>query len=569
MKKGYLRHILIVISAIVLTRYNSNALTVSIDTTAFVTNQILSCPTDTSIIIRVVPKKILQIYFEYGTTPLVFSNQSETETSTANVPVKFVLHNLIHNTRYYYRIRYKATSDSQFTFGDQCTFMTQRSRGNTYVFTITADSHLYDKKGIPSMMQVTMQNIQSDDPDFDMELGDTFGDDRDPPTMTQQQMMQLHLNYMSYIGMVCHSAPFFFCLGNHEGESDYYMSQTPPNNLAVWGTLARKYYYSNPSPNGFYTGDTTSEGYGMGQPENYYAFEWGDALFVMLDVYRYCPSIEASPGTWSWTLGKQQYDWFKQTLENSSAKYKFVFAHHVRGYGRGADTLAKYFEWGGYENNGTTWGFATNRPGWAMPIHQLMMQNHVNIFFQGHDHLFAVEQLDGLVYQECPMPSDSTYMIGYLANADAYTGDKLIGTGHMRVTVTPDSATVEYVSSYLPRDTNATHHNGAVAYSYSVKANITSVAGEKTIPSEFIVEQNYPNPFNPSTVIRYQLKSSEFVTLKVFDILGKEVEILVNERQTSGLHEIKFNAANLSSGIYFYQLNANGSVLTKKAVLLK
>jgi hypothetical protein len=193
----------------------------------------------------------------------------------------------------------------------------------------------------------------------------------------------------------------------------------------------------------------------------------------------------------------------------------------------------------------------------------------VNIFFQGHDHLFAVEQLDGLVYQECPMPSDSTYMIGYLANADAYTGDKLIGTGHMRVTVTPDSATVEYVSSYLPRDTNATHHNGAVAYSYSVKANITSVAGEKTIPSEFIVEQNYPNPFNPSTVIRYQLKSSEFVTLKVFDILGKEVEILVNERQTSGLHEIKFNAANLSSGIYFYQLNANGSVLTKKAVLLK
>ena len=544
------------------------AQSVGIDTTAFVTNQILSCPTDTSIVIRIVPKKILQIYFEFGTTPLAFSNQSETVASTSNVPVRIILRNLSPNTRYYYRIRYKELAASQFVVGDQCTFMTQRAKGSTYIFTLTGDSHLYDKKGIPSMMKVTMQNILNDHPDFDMEMGDTFGDDHTPLITTQQDMFQLHLNYMSYIGMVCHSAPFFLVLGNHEGESGYYLLQTPPNNIAVYGTLARKYYYSLPSPNGFYSGDTTSEGYGMERPENYFAWEWGNALIVVLDVYRY-PTANDSPGVWDWTLGTSQYNWFKRTLEKSSAKYKFVFAHHVRGYGRGAVAMAKYFEWGGYENNGTTWGFAANRPGWALPIHQLMVQNHVNVFFQGHDHLFAVEQLDGIVYQEVPMPSDSTYMIGYLANADAYAGVTLNGSGHIRVTVAPDSASVEYVSAYLPQDTNSLHRNGDVAFSYSVKANSTSVVERQSTPSEFSLEQNYPNPFNPSTAIHYHVKESGSVSLRVYDVLGEEVETLVHEFQSAGRHEAKWNAEVLPSGIYFYQLRGNDGVLTKKAIVLK
>jgi hypothetical protein len=557
-----------IIPLVFLFSFRGYGFSIDLDTTAFVTNQILSCPTDTSIIIRIVPKKILQIYFEYGTTPSIYSNQSETVTSTPNVPVKFELHNLFPNTRYYYRIRYKEFGVAQFVIGEQCSFITQRSRGSTFNFTLTGDSHLYDKKGVPSMMKVTMQNILIDNPDFDMEMGDTFGDDRDPPNITQQDMMKLHLNYMQYIGMISHSAPFYFCLGNHEAESGYWLLQTPPNNLAVWGTLARKYYYSLPSPNGFYSGDTTSEGYGIGKPENYYAWEWGDALFVVLDYYRYS-TASALPGQWDCTIGLQQYNWFKQTLENSNAKYKFVFAHHVNGYGRGGILLANKFEWGGYNNNGTTWGFTTNRPGWAMPIHQLMVQNHVNIFFQGHDHLFAQEFLDGIVYQEVPMPSDSTYMIGYLANADAYTGVKLNGTGHLRVTVSPDMAKVEYVSAYLPQDTNSTHQNGAVVFSYTVSPNTSVEHENNTTPSSIQLEQNYPNPFNPSTEIKYSLSDAGNVTLKIFDVLGREVATLVDEYKKSGSYVSNFSTKNFSAGIYFYQLRVNETVITKKAVLIK
>ncbi len=89
------------------------------------------------------------------------------------------------------------------------------------------------------------------------------------------------------------------------------------------------------------------------------------------------------------------------------------------------------------------------------------------------------------------------------------------------------------------------------------------------IPSKFTLEQNYPNPFNPSTTIIYSIPNLEFVTLKVFDVLGNEVATLVNEEKTVGSYEVEFNAANLSSGIYFYKLQTGSFVETKKMLLLK
>jgi len=247
-------------------------------------------------------------------------------------------------------------------------------------------------------------------------LGDTFGDDHNPTTISSDELNTLHKQYRPFFGSVCHSAPLFICLGNHEGENNYFMGLSPTNNLAVNGTLWRKFYYPNPSPNNFYTGNTDVESNGIGNPENYYAWTWGDALFVVLDVYRYQSMTTSSPKGWDWTLGQAQYNWLKNTLESSKAKYKLVFAHHVSGQGRGGITLAKLFEWGGYENDGVNYGFTSNRPGMAKPIHKLFTDTGVNIFFQGHDHLFAHEIKDNVTYQEVPMPSDSTYQIGKLAN---------------------------------------------------------------------------------------------------------------------------------------------------------
>ena len=99
---------------------------------------------------------------------------------------------------------------------------------------------------------------------------------------------------------------------------------------------------------------------------------------------------------------------------------------------------------------------------------------------------------------------------------------------------------------------------------------------ENVLPTEYKLSQNYPNPFNPSTNIKYSIPQSSQVIIKVFDVLGSEILILVNEEKNTGTYELTWNAENLPSGIYFYRLQAlptgrqaGSFVETKKMVLLR
>ena len=104
--------------------------------------------------------------------------------------------------------------------------------------------------------------------------------------------------------------------------------------------------------------------------------------------------------------------------------------------------------------------------------------------------------------------------------------------------------------------------DGSFTYSEVVEINIG-------LPTEFNLSQNYPNPFNPSTTINFSVPKSEFVTLKLYDVLGNEIETLVNDQKPAGNYEVAFNASNLPSGVYYYQLKAGNSIETKKMVLMK
>ena len=88
-------------------------------------------------------------------------------------------------------------------------------------------------------------------------------------------------------------------------------------------------------------------------------------------------------------------------------------------------------------------------------------------------------------------------------------------------------------------------------------------------PSTFSLEQNYPNPFNPSTKIKYSVTQSSNVVLKIYDVLGNEVATLVNEEKPAGSYEVEFNPSSLTSGVYFYKLQAGSFVDTKKMILQK
>jgi hypothetical protein len=153
---------------------------------------------------------------------------------------------------------------------------------------------------------------------------------------------------------------------------------------------------------------------------------------------------------------------------------------------------------------------------------------------------------------------------------------------------------VEVYRNFL-LDPDSVYYIGSTSFIYSGSAltffsqsyqsacyNISEVEGYKEYPKEFTLEQNFPNPFNPGTKISYSIPTSpspplltkervgvRFVTLKVYDILGKEVAVLVNEEQPAGVYEVNWNAANLPSGVYFYKLQAGSFVETMKMILLK
>ena len=518
---------------------------------------ILGRPTDTSITASILFDQNVYYYIEYGTVSGAYPLVTTTYTNVSNTPDEIDLVNLVANTKYYYRMVYKLVGSANFNTTPEYSFNTQRSPGSAFTFTLESDEHLYDKKGIREMYQVTLANQAADKPDFMLSLGDIFGDDHTPTTTTSADMDALHKDYRQYLGQICHSVPFFVCLGNHEGENDYYLNQNPPFNIGVWGTQWRKFYYPNPYPNSFYSGNTTVENYGINSPENYYSWTWGDALFVVLDVYRTeispgaTPADPAKPQNWDWTLGRTQYNWMRSVLENSTAKHKFVFAHHTRGQGRGGIATATQFEWGGIDGN--QYKFDQYRPGWGKPIHQVFVDTKVDIFFQGHDHLFAKEELNGVVYQEVPMPSDITYTIGYTANAGAYpNGNAMNGTGHIRVNVSPSCVKVDYVKAYMPSDATLSHPNGEVAFTYTTGNCALGVNDPK--PEEFL--KIFPNPANTKLNIQFADASSNQHCSLINSVGQSVLEFDSNE----------INTTNIPDGIYFLKVAALKNY-TKKIII--
>jgi hypothetical protein len=449
----------------------------------FLGRELLGQPTDHSVTLNVMSLLTLQAYVQYGVVSNLYSNSTPVESHTGGTPFEVVLDGLSADTEYFYRLRYRGPGEMAFELGPERRFHTQRPPGEAFFFTVQSDSHEWEvtRQGTdPGLCRRALKNIAADNPDFHIDLGDTFGCEnysgRD--VLDFQEAVDRHLFLRPFLDLVSHSAPLFMAIGNHEGEQGWRLDGTP-NNVAVWATNARKSVYPLPAPDAFYSGNTDSFPY-VGLREDYYAWQWGDALFVVLDPYWYTITkphdAGGTPGSgdnWHWTLGFKQYNWLRYTLSHSSATFKFVFAHQVTGgadcYGRGGIEAASHalgghgsFEWGG-ENLSGEYQFDLKRPGWGLPVHEIMAQYGVTIFFHGHDHVFAQEELDNVTYQECPRPNDSMYGCGLFPYV---YGNKVNNSGHLRVHVSPAEVTVDYVRTFL----RGNGVNGEVAYSYTVAA---------------------------------------------------------------------------------------------------
>jgi hypothetical protein len=375
-----------------------------------------------------------------------------------------------------------------------------------------------------------------------------------------------------------HSVPLFIALGNHEGEAGWNLNGSS-NNIAVWDAQERKKYFLNPGPDTFYTGDTTNNAY-IGVRENYYAWVWGDALFIVLDPYWYTNLKPDSLNGWRWTLGKTQYDWLKETLENSTAKFKFVFAHQLVGgdpQGRGGVEFADRYEWGGSNLDGTP-GFAANRPGWYKPIKDLLTENRVTIFFHGHDHLYDQQVKDCMVYQETPQPSLPNFNNTSAAAYGYVTGQIINNSGHLRVTVNATGITVEYVRAYLPASENATRHNKDVSATYYIAATNCYDSLNTGVPvlwnNTYSDELVYPNPFSDKTKITFTHTQPEVMDISVFNVAGQLVRKLLNGSLVQpGKFDMLWDGKDgygniLNAGTYFLRIKGELSGEKSEKIIL-
>ncbi|MFO0642106.1 MAG: metallophosphoesterase [Polyangiaceae bacterium] len=515
-------------------------------------NTLVGRPTDRSAAVSVLAKAGDSAYVEVASavdatrTSLVAPRTLAPRTSTSGEPIVLEIDGLSPDTRYYYRVVYTAAGGTP-TQDALHTFHTRREKGKTFHFGVQGDTHperFNDKMFHPELFRRTMEAVRDRQPDLYFTLGDDFSIEKIIETFKAQNYPAGHsfqravegalpfseyqalgrpfsqpmivdgvgapqgsAAYLGmrqdYFGLMGASTALMLTNGNHE-QAHLANLGGVFNNASIWAAESRLKYYPLPAPGDFYSGDDakllSANGYptlgGDGLLRDYYAFTWGDALFVTLDPYWHSPTVspdstlfdEPEP-KWGATLGDAQYQWLKRTLESSTAKWKFVFAHHVNGNNRGGAAIVGSQEWGGEP------GFSTNRPGWAKPIHQLFVDTKVTIFFQGHDHMYAREKVDGVVYQEVPNPADNSY---FAYNCDAYTppsitwqgpsgygvydaafGQRLPNTGFLDVTVSEDRVRVDYVRTYRDVDltTNpnkvftGSERNGEVAFSYSIPSS--------------------------------------------------------------------------------------------------
>ncbi len=449
----------------------------------FTGTELLGRPETDRISVSMVPASAATFRAQYSTSSNTgpWTTASGTVAATAGQPVVYTITGLSANTKYWYHMQYSTDGGSTWTSRDAHTFYTARAVGSTFTFDITSDSHINIQLGNTSNWNSTLTKVAADVPDFLIDLGDTAAMDNTSssvPLGDTAAAEQKYKDLLPYFNLVSGSSPIFLLPGNHEQQENwhYQVVTDKATSLPIMSKNAEKKYFLNPDgSDSFYSGDTTTYPTlsGSGYKDDYYAWTWGDALFVVIDPFWYTTTkpyttltgggetdATGSDNRWDWTLGQAQFNWLKSTLQGSSAKYKFIFSHQIVGgdsassmvnYGHGGVNSADLVEWGGFDVGTTNNTWATNRPvgTWgSQPIRQMMEASGVTAFFHGHDHQMAYEKYNSIVYQSVPSGSFTGSFGIYTTGGNSgktIWADSTQGPGYLRVTVGPSQTTVEFI----------------------------------------------------------------------------------------------------------------------------
>jgi hypothetical protein len=553
---------------------------------AFLCPESLARPTDHSITVHFIPLVEMEVMVKYSAGGSEFATVPK--LTLAEAPCSIVLEELEADTDYLYHLEYRlAGSGEAFQVGPVHRFHTQRSRGSGFVFTTEADSHMWEIWQVApwspedlEVYQITQANVGADAPDFHLNLGDFSMSAYSP---TRENAFDRYAAQRRFLHPTTASVPFYLVLGNHEGELGW--RRVEGDSIPVRAEAARLAHVPNPIPDGFYDGCPDSAASGGPYRESYYSWEWGDALFVVLDpfwntlqrpVHMQPPD---SNGGWRWTLGHDQYEWLYRVLHESDSRWKIVLLHHLLGgvenltgfYGRGGIEVVKWqvahratYEWGGENRQGQD-VFAQFRPGWNHgPIHDLLKDAGVELVIHGHDHFCALQQWDGMTYVLCPQPSDRFYSYGTIDSGGYQNGTLLPNSGHLRFQVSPEDIVVQYVRAFRPGD----GENGAIVLDYSLTSGDLAAGPAVAVAPTLRVLPN-PAPVGGAAYVEFAPAVPTATTLHIFDVAGR-LRATFAPAGDGGRPVSRWNLreARLPGGVYWCRVQAHGAEHAERLVLV-
>jgi len=307
--------------------------------------------------------------------------------------------------------------------------VTQREPGESFSVALLTDTHIgadltFYNQGDPVVLRKVGMQIKDSRPDFIFNIGDVvdfhqYGFEIHP---SDSALRAAYLNYRSLLGEAIGQASHFQVIGNWDGENGWFTGEE----IAA-SRVQRHLYMPGPSSDTYPEGGSTEGGY--------YAFTWGDALFIVLNVQSFTTtmlSLSSSGGDPDdWTLGEEQLAWLKTTLESASSKWRFIFIHHTVGGAAGTVSNSIYGRGGGQAAH----------VGEQETVHQLMIDYEVDVFFYGHDHVFTDMVVDDIHYT-LPGSAGAPWIFSeFETGYTQYWGV----SGWSKVDVTPDSVHVQFI----------------------------------------------------------------------------------------------------------------------------
>lgn len=343
-------------------------------------------------------------------------------------------------TRYEYDVT-EVTDDGD-TLHFEGSALTQREPEESFSFAMLSDTHIgayleYSNQGYPDTLEAIAAEVGQAAPDFMLNLGDMldfhqFGFNAAPPSGEVTGLA--YQNYRKLLGDLAGHVGHFPVIGNWDGEAGSYSAEQ-----IEWSREQRQLYVPAPEPG------TYPEGGGPGA--DYYAFTWGDALFVVLNVMSYTTAehlLNADEVPDDWTLGADQLAWLESTLAGATSKWRFLFIHHTVGGAAGDAANSAYGRGGGQ----------AAYVGEQATVHELMLEHGVQVFFYGHDHVFADMVVDGIHYS---MPGSAGAPWKFTEAETGYT-EFWDESGWGLVDVSPDAVHVQFIAM-----------GGALLYDYTLE----------------------------------------------------------------------------------------------------